>query len=105
VPILFYPLAAAAAVLGGAYYASTEQGKGFIDEVESGVKTAGQDILVSGVVITGLSVLPLTNKQKITIGAAYSAYLIAKIKAEDKNKSVIESGGVEELELDNTWLF
>lgn len=103
-PILLIPLAA---VLGTAYYASTEQGKNFIEETKEGIKTTGQDIMVSGVVITGLSVLPLTKKQKLIIGGGYSAYLIAKIKAEKKEPSVLEKDHpvVEEVELDNTWLF
>ena len=104
-PLLIYPIAAA--VLGAAYYASTEEGKNFVEETKQGVKTAGQELMIGGVVVTGLSVLPLTNKQKITIGAAYSAYLIAKIKADKKNQSVLEKAHpvVEEVELDETWLF
>jgi hypothetical protein len=104
-PFLIYPLAAA--VLGAAYFASTEEGKSFIEETKQGIKTAGQELMIGGVVVTGLSVLPLTNKQKITIGAAYSAYLIAKIKADKKDQSVLEKGHpvIEEVELDETWLF
>ncbi len=102
-PFILYPLAA---VLGVAYYASTEQGGGFVDEVVESTKEVGRDFLVSGVVVTALGVLPLEKKHKIIIGSAYSAYLIAKIKAEEKQgKSVIEKAKVEEVTLDNTWLF
>jgi len=104
VPFLLYPVIAV--VLGGAYYVSTKQGGEFVDEAMEGAKEAGRDVLVSGVVITALGVLPIEKKHKIIIGSAYSAYLIAKIKAEKKQgKSVIEKARVEEVELDNTWLF
>jgi len=103
-PFLLYPLVAA--VLGGAYYVSTEQGGDFVEEIVDSTKEAGRDFLVSGVVITALGVLPLEKKYKIMIGSAYSAYLIAKIKAEKKqDKSVIEKAKVDEVKLDNTWLF
>lgn len=73
-----------------AYVVSGEEGTSFVDEAVDNVQTAVQDLLVAGVVVTGLSVLPIPNKGKLIIGAAYAAYLIAKIKAEDKGKSVLE---------------
>jgi len=102
-PFLIYPLLAAA--LGTAIYASSDGGGKVVDEFADGLKTTGQDMAVAGVVMVGLSVLPLTKKQKLIIGGGYSAYLIAKIKAKDTDKSVIEKNKVDEVVLDQTWLF
>lgn len=90
IPTIPWILSALAVGGATAYVVSGEEGTNFIDEAVDNVQTAGQDLLVAGVVVTGLSVLPLTKKQKLIIGAGYSAYLIAKIKAEDKGKSVLE---------------
>lgn len=81
-PLLVLVPVLLAAVGGTAYYVSSDEGSSFVDEVQESAKSAGRDILVSGVVLTALSVLPITKKEKIVIGSAYSAYLIAKIKSE-----------------------
>jgi hypothetical protein len=107
-PFLLVP-AALAAVGGTAWFFSSETGTNFIDELGEALKEAGTDLMVSGVILTALSALPLSKKQKITIGAAWSAYLIAKIKSErvskPDSKSVLEKAEKDELKLDNTWLF
>ncbi len=91
-PFLIPLLALLSGVGATAYVMSDdENGVSFIDEATNAARDITQDLLVTGVVFFALNQLPISKRNKIIIGAGYSAYLIAKItKEETTGKSVIE---------------